>query len=221
MKRRAVIFANGELKKPQELMRYLKPDDFLVAADGGVNHILRLHLQPNLVIGDLDSVTASERTVLERQKAEISQFPCDKDETDLELALQEVISRGFNTIMIAAGLGGRLDQTLGNIFLLLQPQYEKHDIRFEDGKQEVILIRDACEIHGNPGDSVSLLPLLGPVEGIVTEGLKFTLDNETLYPYKTRGISNEIKNTLSKVSIKHGFLLCVHSRKMEEKTNQF
>ena len=215
MERRAVIFSNGELKNYQTFVRYLKPNDYIVAADGGLKHILRLRLQPNLVIGDLDSITSSEEDILKNQKTEICQFPRDKDETDLELALQEVYDRGFTTIMIAAGLGGRLDQTLGNIFLLLQPQFNNCHIHFEDGAQEVFLVKDNCEIHGNPGDLVSLLPLLGTVEGVNIDGLKFPLENSVLYHYKTRGISNELLGTYAKLSLKKGSLLCIHARKEE------
>jgi thiamine pyrophosphokinase len=57
---------------------------------------------------------------------------------------------------------------------------------------------------------VSLLPLQGPVTGIRTQGLKYPLVDETLYPDQTRGISNVMENDTAVITIKHGKLLCIH-----------
>jgi len=207
---RAVIFANGVLEKPERTVGLLRPDDYLIAADGGLGHIRRLGLVPNLVIGDLDSINPQDETWLAVHKIEVRQFLRDKDFTDLELAVQAAREGGFTQILIAAALGGRLDQALANIALLWLPALRGLDIALDDGVTSVRLLENRLEIAGNPGDLVSLLPWGGPAAGVVTHTLKYPLKAETLTPGQTRGISNVMLGRSAVVEIAAGTLLCVH-----------
>jgi thiamine pyrophosphokinase len=62
------------------------------------------------------------------------------------------------------------------------------------------------------GDTISLLSWGGLAAGVTTTGLKWALAGETLYPYKTRGISNEMLMDTATVCLGTGLLLCVHRR---------
>ncbi len=214
---RAFIFANGELPDISALRGLLHPDDWLVAADGGLHHLQRLGLIPQLLIGDLDSVLPEEAAALEQAGVAVRRFAPEKDETDLELALQAVFQAGCLEVRIAAGLGGRIDQTLGNLSLLLLPASTGHpavDLRFEDGREEVLLITTRQSVSGAAGDTLSLIPWLGPARGICTEGLRYPLRGETLWPERTRGISNELLGDTASISLQEGCLLCIHTRKL-------
>jgi thiamine pyrophosphokinase len=209
---RAVIFANGEIKDYPAARGLVQPDDFLVAADGGLRHLQALNLQPSLLIGDLDSVTGEDIEAMQSAGVEIRRYPVEKNETDLELALLAVVTDGWRTIRVAGGLGGRLDQTLGNLFLLMLPGLENLDLRLDDGREEAWLVRRKTTLTGRPGDGVSLLPLNGPASGIVTEGLQYPLKHETLYPEHTRGISNVMLGSQAVISLEKGLLVCIHTR---------
>ncbi|TLN17023.1 thiamine diphosphokinase [bacterium] len=210
--KRTVIFVNGRLRSPKRMAALLRTDDWLIAADGGLRHLRRLGLAPHLLIGDLDSVTEDEVQWAMNKGAEVRRYPREKDETDLELALQAALQTGSREILLAAALGGRLDHALGNLSLLLRPELAGLDVRLEDGREEVFLIRDKVEIHGHKGDIVSLLPWNGPAEGVTTEALCYPLHAETLYPDRTRGISNEMLAGAAQVSLRAGILLCIHTR---------
>jgi thiamine pyrophosphokinase len=216
--RRTVLFANGELKTTDWLKAFLGDDDLLIAVDGGLSHLEALGLVPALLIGDLDSVTAEQVERAQASGAEIRRYPPAKDETDLELALLAAREMGCGEIVVVGALGGRLDQTLGNLSLLLLPQLEGCSVRYEDGRDEVFVIRGSAEIHGAPNDTVSLLPLWGEVTGVVTTNLAYPLKAETLHPERTRGISNEMTASTASVTITGGRLLCIHthSRKLEK-----
>jgi len=206
--KRIIIFANGELLDIEKARPLLHEDDFIIAADGGTRHALALGLTPNIIIGDLDSLPANfEPSTF---NGELIQFPADKNETDLELAIQHALTLNPEEVIIMAALGGRLDQTLGNISLILHPS--SFILRLDDGIEEVFFCRNNCEIKGTSGDTVSLIPWQGEVTGVVTTGLKWLLQNETLYPHKTRGISNEMLNNTATVQIDSGLLLIVHRR---------
>ena len=211
---RAVIFTNGIVRDYALIFPYLQPRDFIMAADGGLKHIHRLKLKPALVIGDLDSISASDLDIAEHEQTEILRFNKDKDETDLELAIQAAIQRGYREILIVAGLGGRLDQTMANLLLMLHPDFAKCSITFDDGIEEVFLIRETCQVRGNPGDIISIIPIKGDCRGVKTENLKYPLREETLYQFKTRGISNVMTSTQAAISIADGTGLCIHTRKI-------
>ena len=211
--KRTVIFVNGRLRSPKRLAALLRPNDWLIAADGGLRHLRRLGLAPRLLIGDLDSVTEVEVRWAAENGAEVRRYPREKDATDLELALAAALQTGSRVILLVAALGGRLDQTLGNLGLLLRPELAGLDARLEDGREEVFLIRERAEIHGRQGDIVSLLPWNGPAEGVSTQALRYPLRSETLYPDSTRGISNEMQGDTADVWLRAGILLCIHTRK--------
>ena len=211
--KRAIIFANGVLPNVEAARQLVRPGDWLIAADGGLRLALSLGFTPELIIGDLDSATGEDISRARELGAELELFPRDKDATDLELALRRAQGSGFDFIRIVGGLGGRSDQALANLFLLADPALRSVDLRLDDGVEEALAVRDRAEISGRAGDIVSLLPVGGPAEGIVTEGLLYPLRGETLLPHYTRGISNEMTGMLARVSLEAGLLICVHSRR--------
>jgi thiamine pyrophosphokinase len=209
---RVVIFVNGRIPHLEQVRSLIRPDDVIIAADGGSRHILSLGLVPSLVVGDLDSLSDDNRRKLEAAKTEIRSFPRDKDETDFELALDHAVSSGYTEILVIAALGNRLDQTLGNLALLTGPSLAGLDVRLDDGAEQVWFVRTQTRFDGHPGDIVSLLPWGGAVTGITALGLRWPLNAETLIPSKTRGLSNEMLDGTASISVESGLLLVVHGR---------
>ncbi len=209
---RILIFANGELPDYARARTLLLPQDVIYCADGGARHALALGLLPALVIGDMDSLGKEHWKQLEQAGVQFELYPRDKDETDLELALRRALEMKPESILILGLLGGRLDQTLGNLSLLSDPALADLELRADDGVEEVIFCRSQVQIKGQSGDLVSLLPWGGAVAGIHTQGLKWALSDETLYPHKTRGVSNQMLGEAASVSIRSGLLLIVHRR---------
>jgi len=211
-----LIFVNGERIRLDAVGAMVGPDDYLVAVDGGLNHLNSLGFSPALLIGDLDSVSPADLGRIQQNPlTQVTRYPVHKDETDLELALLTVVKEGYTRILVMAGLGGRLDMTLANIFLLALPELAGLDVRLEDGYEEVFLIQPGeaeREIKGQPGDRVSLLAWGGPATGIRTAGLYYPLRDETLYPERTRGISNQMVEARSLVTLETGQLICIHTR---------
>jgi len=97
--KRAVLFTNGQAKAGFEVN--LLPGDFLIAVDGGLHHLKRLGLKPDLLIGDLDSVDANELAEVIDAGIEVQRFLPAKDQTDLELALEYTLKNGYAHIVIA------------------------------------------------------------------------------------------------------------------------
>ncbi len=206
---RAVLFANGDRPEPAAARRLVKTADLVVAIDGGSQHVLALGVFPHVVIGDLDSLDPDLRARLAEAGTRFLAYPPEKDETDLELALLYAIEQGAGEIFVLGALGKRIDQTVANLLLLAHPALTGTSVRIVAGNQEVFLIRDEASVEGHPGDTVSLLPIGGDARGVTTEGLKWSLADETLRLGPARGVSNVLLGRKARVRVREGLLLCV------------
>lgn len=211
---RIIIFANGDIPNLQKASALIKQDDFIICADGGTRHALSLNLTPHIIIGDMDSLPSNFK--LSTFNGEVILYPKDKNETDLELAINHAITLNPNEIIIIGALGGRIDHTFANISLLANPRPATCDLRLNNGQEEISLCKDQLQVKGRSGDVVSLIPYQGNVEGVTTQNLKWKLTNETLYFNKTRGISNEMISDTATISITKGLLLVVHQLNTED-----
>ena len=209
--KRAVLFANGDFTEDNSLI--LEEDDFLVAVDGGLRHLLFLGLTPHLLIGDLDSVTPHDLDSCIQWGIEILRFPPEKDETDLELAVLDSLQRGFNDIVITCAVGGRLDHTLGNLSLLGLPELKGTHPRISHGATTIYLVNERIDLPTSKGALISLLPWGETVQGVTTSGLQYPLKDATLYPWRTRGLSNVANDKQVVVTKKSGQLFLFHTVK--------
>ena len=78
----------------------------------------------------------------------LHQYSRDKNETDLELAIQHALDAKPEQIIIVAALGGRLDQTLANLALISDIRFVQLDVRLDDGVEEVFFCRDQVQVQG-------------------------------------------------------------------------
>jgi thiamine pyrophosphokinase len=181
----------------------------VVAADSGIEHALAAGVHVDLLIGDLDSATP--RTVLDAIAAgsEVVRHPEDKDATDLELALDAVADRGFDSVLVVGIHGGRSDHLLANALLLASPRYAGLRVHAHLGNADVIVVRDEAVLPGPAGRLCSLLPLGGAAAGVTPTGLRYPLRDETLDPGSTRGVSNVVDTTPAGVALRAGVLLAV------------
>lgn len=208
--KRAVLFVNGQAKPGFEVN--LLPGDYLVAVDGGLHHLKRLGLKPHLLIGDLDSVDASELAEVMEAGLEVHRFPPAKDQTDLELALEYVLKAGYAQIVVAYAFGDRVDHTLGNLSLLTRPDLAGKTLSLEDGQVAARLLDQSASLPTQPGELISLLAWGAPVEGITTKGLEYPLKDETLVPWQARGISNVALADSIELDFKSGRLLVIRTK---------
>lgn len=187
----------------------------LICADGGGDVALAWGLRPDWLVGDMDSIAPVSLEILSRTPGvEVRIVPVEKDETDLELALLTALEHGARDITILGGLGGRLDHTLGNIYLLAASQLVQAGARARllGESEEVTVLRggEELELQGQPGELVSLIPLTPVAQGIRTGGLYYPLRGEPLYIGPTRGISNQFTGTIATVSFEEGLLMVIH-----------
>ena len=195
-----------------------KPGDMVIAVDFGAHHATKWGWPIDLLIGDLDSLAPAEAAALENAGTRIVTAPRAKDETDLELGLDEALRVEPQEIIICAALGARVDHLLANILLLARPELANVDVRIVGGAENLRLLRAAggepaeLILDGAQGDLLSLLPLDENVKGVHTNGLVYPLRGESLRFGRARGISNLFATASPSVSLQSGHLLVIHTR---------
>ncbi len=215
--KRAVIIANGRMEKPHQVAPIIQSSDLIIAANGGIHNCESLGIRPHAIIGDLDSMTASEVSAHQAAGVEITRYSTHKDETDLELALHFAMKNEIDEVDILGALGERWDMTIANLLLIAQHSFSGMKIRILDGTQELLLLRagEPLLLSGRIGDTLSLIPMQGDVRGITTRGLEYPLNNETLHFGSPRGVSNTIANQHAEVFFEEGLLLCVLAKQVK------
>lgn len=214
MTKQALVFANGEINDGPRVRQALAaaPDALVIAADGGARIAAYFERRVDLIVGDMDSVDETTLAELAAAGAEVERHPVHKNETDLELALTHAVERGIDWIRIIGGLGGRLDQSLSNVYLLALPILKDCDVALvADGYEARLLHPGTRAIAGASGDTVSLIPLSGVAERVRTENLYYPLNDEDLYFGPARGVSNVMNGPVAQVTFTGGVLLLVHT----------
>ncbi len=209
---RAVIAVNGKIDDYADLAGLLRPDDYLIGADGGTLHLLAVDRQPSVVVGDLDSLPQETVVSLVAAGVSVERHKPEKDQTDLELALERALEDGADEIVLVGALGGRLDQTLANLLIVAQRDWPV-PVRVIEGDQVTEVLRGPGRLvlHGPAGSTVSAIPLSAAVTGITYAGLEYPLHDATLRFGSTRGVSNVLAASPASIRIDSGILLVIHS----------
>ena len=201
MEKICYIIAAGEIDK---LDFQAASDDLVICADGGLSAAEKAGIQPDLIVGDFDSLgvvpTGSNVVV----------HPCEKDETDSFLAIECGINRGYKTFVMYGMLGGRIDHSIANIQLLSRlSQSGMNGVLI--GKNTIIetLTNSEKTFEENEKGIISIFSLTDFSEGVTLEGLKYELNNARLTSDFPLGISNEFIGKKSRVSVKNGTLLLI------------
>jgi thiamine pyrophosphokinase len=205
----AIVFAAAPLTPTARTISRLAElqQPYVVAADGGAATALAFGFQPDVVVGDMDSIAGPILAELRRRGVPIETHPRDKDATDGQLAIERALVVRPACLWLLGFLGGpRLDQALANVFLLARFRIPAVLL---DERNECRLLLPGGQVSWltEPGEVVSLLALSTDVAGVRTEGLRWPLQGQRLLFGGTRGVSNEPIANEARVSIEHGQLL--------------
>ncbi len=208
----AFIFAGapgaGGLPRHREI---LKKGNLVIAVDSGAHYCQEINLLPHVLIGDFDSISPDLFREYSAQDVECIAYPRQKNETDLELALDLAMVRGTKEIRLWGAVGGRWDMSFSNILLAAHPKYKEMHLSLFDAacSFEIIHCGKTYTLTDDPGQRVSLLPLAGNAEKVTLNGFAYPLQNETLQFGTSRGISNILESERATIYLERGILLCI------------
>lgn len=167
----ALVVANGEKPKSKIIEYLLRKEKFtIVAADGGLKNCEKLSLQPDIIIGDLDSAPKkllqkySANSVILRQEGQ--------DDTDLEKAIKYLIKNRFTSAFFVGIAGGRMDHQMANLSLLIKYN-KKLRMTFITNESVVLPVNGKLSLSSFPGEVVSVYNFHNSV--IKSEGLLYAL----------------------------------------------
>jgi thiamine pyrophosphokinase len=198
----ALILANGARPSKKLFVRELRRSQVFVCADGGANSARMFHTTPDLIIGDLDSVTAE--TLAAFHSVPIKRMK-DQNSTDLEKAIKEVIRKRFTRMTVLGATGGRLDHAIGNLSALAKFS-GKATIDFLDDTGFFRFVGRSSEFRIPPATTISLIPL-SVCTGITTSGLRWNLRNESLQLGIRESTSNSAATASVRITVRHGDLI--------------
>lgn len=208
MDRLTLVVLAARVGDPVDARDFVAPTvDRVIAVDSGLHLATHLGLDVDIVVGDLDSVDPELVAQARGRGIEVEIHPRDKEHTDLALALDRARRDGATEILVLGGAGGRIDHGLANLLALADPALAGIRVRAHLGGARITVIReDATVITGTPGDLVSIIAVGAPAS-VVSDGLRWDLNDEVLTPTSTRGVSNEFRAAQARVRTTDGVVL--------------
>ena len=209
--KKGLIISSGKINDYTLLDNLINKNDHIVCADGGIDHIIKIDRIPNIVLGDLDSISDLGIKYIEDKKIKINKFPTIKDNTDTELAINYLNNIGVDEITLIGGTGTRLDHTIANILLMKRFNQNHKVLRIIDDNNIIHYVVDDIKIKRMDERFISIIPL--NYEGITVSlsGFKYPLDHKFIEFSSTLGISNEIKDEIGIITIHEGEALVFES----------
>jgi len=210
---KAVVIAHGDVD-PRD-RAHLAGVDLIVAADGGTLALEQWGVVPHAIVGDLDSLGMERALAYGERGVTVVPFSPEKDESDLELAIDYATEAKADEIVLLGIFGGaRFDHELANTLLIAADEYRGRRLRAIRGDVTVRALHGGYELEldGAPGDLVTLLAVHGDAEGVRTHRLRYPLAGETLSFGAARGLSNIVVSAGASVACDRGVLLVIETR---------
>lgn len=197
---RCVIFGAAAF---DSLILPIDKDDWVIAADGGVNHLSKAGITPDVILGDFDSLGYIP------EGAQV--FPVEKDDTDVMLAVRHGLQAGFREFLIYGGMDGkRLDHTVANFQTLAF--LRAHDARgYLVGREQLatVISNETAVFSPNAAGILSAFCLGKDAFGVTIRGLQYSMENGTLAADFPLGVSNHFTGKAAEITVENGQLLLI------------
>lgn len=180
-----------------------RKEDYVIAADGGWNTCRELGIEPDLLLGDFDSmqdVPAFDH---------IRRVPVEKDDTDMMLAVKEGLAGHHREFHLYGGMGGkRSDHTIANLQTLVYlAEHAARGWLYGQGEVYTAICNDSLTWPARERGILSVFCIGPDAEGVSITGGKYTLENATLTAAFPLGVSNHFMGDPVTVSVRCGCLL--------------
>ena len=177
-------------------------DTYIIAADAGYKVLKENSIEPNLVVGDFDSMGEMPK------HPNIIAVLAEKNETDMSLAIRHGLEHGCNVFIIDGGIGGRLDHTIANIQLLKEIRQNKaHGILLGCDTCITAITNETLKFAAGATGIISVFTIGEIAEGVTLDGLKYPLNYYTMTDNNPIGVSNEFTGKPATVSVQSGTVI--------------
>ena len=198
------IVSAGDMAQP---FPKTEKDDIIIAADAGYLHLEALGIEPDVLLGDFDSMSL-------REDKQALVYPVRKDDTDTMLAIRTGFEKGYKDFVIYGALGGeRTDHSIANIQSLgYIAEHGGRGTLIGNGEFFTLIRDGATVISSEENKTFSVFAYGGKAEGVTIEGSQYDIGNAELSPFFPLGVSNKFRSTSVKIEVKKGCLLIVYNK---------
>lgn len=207
-----LVITNGVIESTDYLDNLVEKHETIVCADGAVRYLRSIQRLPSYVIGDMDSINNEDLRWIKDHDVPVIVFDTKKNYTDTELAIRYALEKGSSIITLTGALGGRIDHSLGNLYLLVLMAEQGCDGIIVEKNTEVRLITKCVSLNWKIGETISFLPISKDVQEVTLTGFEYPLSKETLYLGHTRSISNIVSDSNQTVEVGSGMLLAIRNK---------
>ena len=200
-----VIVANGEFPENPIPLDILNNANHIIACDGAADKLMKNGYNPNIIIGDLDSISSLNKEKCKDITVKVS----NQSENDLRKAINYAQENNINKLSIIGASGGREDHLIGNIFSLFK--YPKISIKIFTDNGLFRLINNSKELKSFQGQKVSIFSTDNTIK-INTKGLKYNFNNATINTLFYGTLNESLKDVIT-FNLSHGSLLIYQSYK--------
>jgi thiamine pyrophosphokinase len=198
-----VVVANAPWRWHAPFVEIVRVAECVLAADGGANHLARIGVRPEAVVGDLDSIRPGVRRWVGEERMVLRP---DQEFTDLHKTFAHAFDeRGAQQVMVLAATGGRLDHDLENLALLAR-WASRGALEMRDERHRIVPVLERTEFVTTSGQGISVMPV-GRCERVWARGLRWELTGEPLDLVSRTGVSNVAEGEHVEIRVEGGALL--------------
>lgn len=192
-------FQNEMIKKDK--------DDLLICADAGYSYVKDMNIEIDLLVGDFDSLSTIPSNI------NIYKLPKVKDETDLYIAIEEGIKRGYREFQIFGALGGRIEHSIANIQIISKLATQNIKAKLIDQNTIVEILTEGTYIYNKEMEGYLSLFSLSEKSVLTIKNLKYELTEHEITYLFPLGIDNEFIGRESVINIHKGLVLSIINKK--------
>lgn len=202
---RIIIVGNGEDWQKEKVILFCQTADFIIAADNGLSLLHQFNITPDLIIGDMDSVSS----VLLQHYPDIpvEKFPAKKDFSDAELAIKKAITLNPGEIILLAVTGNYFDHSYAAIINLFRNYQPGIEIKIITSNSLIFPIKKKTNLLHLKGRRFSLFPI-SDIKNFSMQGAQYQFPKKNL-KVTDYSLSNVIVQEKLEINLEKGMLFCV------------
>lgn len=208
---KVIIIAGGNPPSEGLLKKEITSDTFLIGADSGANCLYNYNIDPDLLVGDFDSIDKKALDYFKKNNCILDVYPTEKDFTDTEIAVKKALCMEPNEIVFLGCTGSRIDHLLGNIGMLKICLENGVNAYIRDENNIIRLIDTSTSLKGTVGEIFSVQSYGDEVVGLSIDGAKYPLNDYNLKIGQSITISNEFAKPEVQLKFKSGILMIILS----------